>query len=258
LKLAFSKYQGAGNHFILFDDRENLFPIQKEGVIARLCHRQYGIGADGLILLQISKRADARMRIFNADGSEAEMCGNGLRCLFRFMQDLNICKQSAQIETTHSIFTCTAHGEKVGILHPLPTFLQVNVQVGSHHLNVIDSGVPHAVAFVSDIEEVDVLTEGKKIRFHPLFGRAGVNATFVQSIDNALAIRTYERGVEEETLACGTAAIAAAFAAQYLLSQNGTVKVQTRSKEVFTIEIKENGMELKGPAMLVFCGGIIL
>lgn len=255
MKFAFSKYQGAGNDFILFDDRENIFPSQKRGLISRLCHRQYGVGADGLILLQKSTHADARMRVFNADGSEAAMCGNGLRCLFRFMQELGICTQSAQIETTYALFRCMQSGEEVGVLHPLPKVVQSNMQLGSYQCDIIDSGVPHALVFVDHIACVDVFNEGRKIRFHPHFSDLGVNVTFIQPVlEDELCIRTYERGVERETLACGTGAIAAACAAHRKFSQNKMFKIHTHSKEIFKIALKENELELKGPAMLVFYG----
>ena len=245
--LSFSKYQGAGNDFILIDDRDAFFPCAASQ-IQNLCHRQYGIGADGLILLQSSSVADARMRIFNADGSEAEMCGNGIRCLFHFAHQLGCATAKAEIETAAALYSCYFSGDKVAVLLPMPTYVP--------ELELVNSGVRHVVSFVDNDHPLDVEKRGKEIRFDVRFSPQGANVTFAQLIRNELRVRTYERGVEKETLACGTGAVAAAFMAMKKFSIASPVNILTSSNERLEVFQKENGMELVGPAREVFKGKI--
>ena len=239
--IPFAKYQAAGNDFILIDDRKSRF-LQKTDTIQRLCHRQFGIGADGLILLQHSQTAHLRMRIFNSDGSEAEMCGNGIRCLFHFAQQ----QASLMIETMHEKLACYFVQEKVATLLPHPEIRNTLAFV---------SGVPHAITFVDDLKAVDVETAGRAIRFDSRFAPQGANATFVQRCEGGtLHVCTYERGVEKATLACGTGAVAAAFMAQKTFSLPDLVKVLTPSKEILEIRRTDKGLELCGDVKQVFCG----
>ncbi len=260
LGIPFSKYHGAGNDFILIDDRKNHFPLDNIALIQRLCHRHHAIGADGLILLQASQRADLRMRIFNADGSEAAMCGNGIRCLFRFAQSLNVIQNEALIETAASILSCHAYQDQVAVLHPTPRFIERAISLEGRSLDLVDSGVPHALIFTQNIDEEPVFSLGKVVRFHPHFSPEGANVTFVQPVlhENLLLVRTYERGVENETQACGTAAVAAAFAAPEKFPLFGRIRVVTRSNTIFETERTEKGMVLKGPAVLSFTGNLVL
>ena len=260
MAISFSKYHGAGNDFILIDDRKEHFPLINTAHIQRLCHRHYGIGADGLILLQLSQVADARMRIFNADGSEAEMCGNGIRCLFHFAQTLGVIQKEAQIETAASILTCRADHDQIAVLHPTPRLILHDLMIEGRSLDLVDSGVPHAVIFTDDIHSEQVYDIGKRVRFHAQFSPGGTNVTFVQPLmqENLLLIRTYERGVENETQACGTAAVAAAFLALQKLPLSSPLRVVTASKTIFETTLNKKGVELKGPAVLSFTGNLIL
>ncbi|MBI2743941.1 MAG: diaminopimelate epimerase [Chlamydiales bacterium] len=255
--ISFSKYHGAGNDFIVVDDREQRFPLLEKELISRLCNRHTGIGADGLILLQPSQKAQIRMRIFNADGGEAEMCGNGIRCLFHFARSINACEKRAEIETMASTLLCTQEeGELISVLHPIPQLISRDLLVQERLFDLVDSGVPHALHLVKDIHEVEVDGVGRRVRHDPQFFPGGTNVTFVQPHleKGLLLVRTYERGVEGETQACGTAAVAAAFIASKKLSAPRKLKVQTLSKVIFETELKEKGVELKGPAELIFEG----
>ena len=183
VEFAFSKYSGCGNDFILIDNRTNAFPYNSQ-VIARLCRRPDGVGADGLILLEESQHADYKMRIFNADGGEAEMCGNGLRCLKKFALELGITAPLLQVETMERTLQIEMVGESVKTSMGDPTDVQMNIllpmdsqKVIVHYLN---TGVPHAIHFVEDVQKVSVRLLGPEIRYHPLFQPKGANANFVQ------------------------------------------------------------------------------
>lgn len=229
MKLSFTKYHGAGNDFILIDFR-NASPLLDPALLARrLCARRLGIGADGLILLCPSEAADFKMRIFNADGSEPSMCGNGIRCLYDFVQKREIIPSELKIETLHGILTCRRNGEEIVVNLGAPEIIHWPIHLDQGQLFVLDTGVPHAVLFVDELDKVDVAEVGKKIRFHSQFAPQGVNVNFA-TIDpkGALSIRTYERGVEAETLACGTGAAAAAFVAMKHRGLPSPVFIQTR------------------------------
>jgi diaminopimelate epimerase len=261
----FVKYVGCGNDFILFDNRTEDFPIN-ESTLSSLCHRQYGIGADGVILLEPSSVADFRMRIFNSDGGEAEMCGNGIRCLMRFLEHLGFQKPSYQISTLQRILT-VAHDEsniKVEMGAPCDLKWDIglsieNETVSAHHL---DTGVPHAVLFVKNVKEINVTKMGPPIRFHPLFSPKGANVNFTEILDeNTICVRTYERGVENETLSCGTGATAAALAAANRHGLKSPVYVQTTHslKDPLKISFEvENqnfvNVHMTGPAHSTFRG----
>lgn len=268
MSVRFSKYHGAGNDFILIDDRTLFFPVKNSALIQRLSHRKFGIGADGLILLQHSKCADFRMRYFNSDGNEVEMCGNGIRCLARFIEALGIAENIYHIETGSGVLRCRLQGElvsvglgKVSLDHcALP--LTIDGRTFSFYL--LNTGVPHAVAFVPEVEGLDLQYLGKSVRFHPLFRTQGINVNFAAAAeDHQLFLRTYERGVEGETLSCGTGAAAAALAASEAYGWNKPIKVFTASQEMIEVSISrcsngENDVDITGPATWVFDGQIIL
>ncbi|MDR3624227.1 MAG: diaminopimelate epimerase [Chlamydiales bacterium] len=265
-KILFSKYSGAGNDFILVDDRSSLFPADDKNFIRQICHRQHGIGADGLILLQNSTKANFRFRIFNADGSEAEMCGNGVRCFAKFTQELGFKNDSFMLETMQRILQVSFIGSKVAVDMGTATNIhwdiKLQLKTGEKLLHFLDTGVPHAVLFVESLNTFDVVNAGKEIRFHPLFQPKGTNANFVEITNqNKLHIRTYERGVEGETLACGTGVTAAALTAAHIYNLPSPINVQTHSQETLTISFKKENnafsqVIMTGNAQLIFQGNI--
>lgn len=254
----FFKYQAAGNDFLLIDDRLLCFLeieekwVRNKEAIASLCHRKRGIGADGLILLQPHFQADFTMRIFNSDGIEAEGCGNGLRCLLRFLHELGFQEEKAYlIQMGNRIVEVFLHeGLPTGKLKDKVEVLDI---AGLHFVH---SGAPHAVVFVEDVTKVDVLLEGRRLRWDPLFSPHGTNVNFVsQCQDGKISVRTFEKGVEGETLSCGTGAVAVAAVGKQkqgwtlpalLQFPGGTLSVWEESGAYF----------LKGPAEKVFQGRI--
>jgi diaminopimelate epimerase len=264
LKLVFSKYQGSGNDFIIIDDRSGSFPIYNQQLIRFLCARNWGIGADGLILLQTSCVADFRMRIFNSDGLEADLCGNGLRCLALYLKHLGFKEDLFRIETQKAVLSCSVVGATIRIELPPPKVLHWGIVIGeevSHEVFVVHTGLPHAVVFVEDLEEYPVEMIGKWIRFHPRFAPDGVNVNFVKvASDGSLRIRTYERGVEGETLSCGTGAAAAALVFFQKKAQQSPLRVMTKSGECLEFSIEESlegkRIEMQGKASFVFEGRI--
>ncbi len=268
MKVHFAKYSGCGNDFILIDARS--LSALPEGKIQQLCDRNHGVGADGVILLERSTCAHLKMRIFNADGSEADMCGNGIRCLHAFARDLNF-PSSLTIETKSGIYTTnepnpSGNEEESRFVHVGIDSLKLSMTPltleGMHCISTY-TGTPHVVCPVDALHDVDVDTVGRKLRQHPTFQPSGTNVNFVQTIDkNKLSLRTFEKGVEKETLACGTGALAAAYvhlATTENLTGARTIEVQTRSGESLTAKfVCELGevvsVELAGPARKVFEG----
>lgn len=263
--LVFSKYSGCGNDFILVDNRDMSFPSTNHFLISKLCQRQFGIGADGLILLENSDSAAGfRMRIFNSDGSEAEMCGNGIRCLLKFIRQLGFKEQSYTIQTMQRQFKVSFVEDEIIVEMGSPKDIQWNLKLliddELKNVHFMDTGVPHAVLFVEDIENVDVPFLGPKIRYHSKFAPKGANVNFVKPISSdSILIRTYERGVEQETLACGTGATASAIAAAKYWGFKSPIKVYLQSKEILKIGFDLDtspisSVTLTGPARFIFQG----
>ena len=252
--LSFIKYQGAGNDFVLIDDRALSFPLSDQILIHRLCHRSWGIGADGLILIQSALNADAKMRIFNSDGKEASMCGNGLRAAALYLNQRGIViKERMHIESLYALHTCEIKKEGIA------TSMGVPKQLYSTPTRCVwDTGVPHAVIFTEDISSINVDVSGKKIRHDPHFTPHGVNVSFVQKTKSSLLIRTYERGVEKETLACGTGACAAAIEAHKTHNIPFPMQVIPPSKIPFTVDLIGEEIVLIEPVEEVFKGEIII
>lgn len=228
--LDFSKYHANGNDFILIDDRKNTFPVHDKSLIQRLCHRNLGIGADGIILFQLSSSADARMRILNSDGSEAESCGNGLCCFTKFMQDIGYNREKYSIEIDRSIVKSQCNGDKVDLEMQDPIVIEksVSLSIDGQDFDIchVDSGVPHAVCFVENIDQVNIKEAGAKIRYHPYFKPHGVNVDFAEvKSKDFIKVRTYERGIEDETCACGTGAVAVAVASRLKLFSEGSISL---------------------------------
>jgi len=265
MEIPFWKYSGCGNDFIIFDNREDVFPSDDRQYIERLCHRHWGIGADGVILLETSLTADFKMVVFNADGCRTSMCGNGLRCLMAFIHDQELASIICTIETesfVHQLqlnddatITATMPPPHQQRWHQLLTLN--NQQLEIHALN---TGVPHAILFVNDIATVDMNKLGSAIRHHHDFYPHGTNANIAHINDNNIIdLRTYERGVEAETWACGTGATATAIAAAIVKHLPSPIKVRVRSGDLLTIAFDVSNhhisnISMTGPANRIFQG----
>ena len=253
MKKAFVKMHGAGNDFVMIDDRDGGFPVENSGFIAGLAARRTGIGAEGVILVQRSETADFRMRFFNPDGGEAEMCGNGARCVAMFARSIGAAGGEMRFETAAGIVRAEITGDyEVRIFLPPPKLLADDF---------IDSGVPHAIVPVDELSTVDVAAEGRRIRWSGRFAPAGTNVDFVKYFPPHRAeIRTYERGVEAESGACGTGAVAAAVAGVAAHSMSFPVEIGTSLGYTLTVDGKSDGaggftgISLTGPAEPVFEG----
>ncbi|MCY7351534.1 MAG: diaminopimelate epimerase [Cytophagaceae bacterium] len=256
----FFKYQGTGNDFVLIDDREATFPAGNPALIARLCNRRFGIGADGLILLQNDPDSDFRMVYFNADGREGSMCGNGGRCAVRFAQDLGVIQDSTRF--------AAVDGEHLASVCEEEIFLKMGDVAGleAHtDYDYLDTGSPHVVAFVHELKDFDVFEKGQDIRYGPEWvDRGGTNVNFVEVLDEqTLFVRTYERGVEDETFSCGTGVTACALAAHVRWGMNDPIDVRTMGGPLrVSFERGEentfSNIYLIGPAKRVFEGTILL
>jgi diaminopimelate epimerase len=265
--LEFTKMNGAGNDFIVIDNRSGKIKLSPEQV-AFLCHRHHGIGADGLMLLKpcSSKKADWAWDFFNSDGSTAEMCGNGARCFARYVQKLTGKSDDFTFETVAGINSCSFEGGEVTISLMKPKDLRLDQKVtlstGTQAVHSFTVGNPHAVVFVDDADKAMVQELGREIRRHPHFAPGGINVNFVQKLGpGSIRVRTYERGVEGETLACGTGASAAAMITAKLHQLSSPVKVQVQNGDTLKISFKQiNGeftdVKLTGPAKIVFEGKI--
>jgi diaminopimelate epimerase len=266
--LRFIKMNGAGNDFVMLDNRAGdiqLTPAQ----VATICDRHRGVGADGILLLEKSANgADFRMRYYNSDGGEAEMCGNGARCFARFANKVAQARDNVSFETPAGVIRAELHDELVTLHMSDPKDLRLNVslQVDGKKKTVhfINSGVPHVVVPVAKIDSVDVRSEGASIRRHEMFSPAGANANFMEKRGaNKIAIRTYERGVENETLACGTGVVASALIFAATENAAGPIGVLVRGGNELQVGFKRRGdqfqeVTLTGPADFVFEGTIEL
>ncbi|MCX7918898.1 MAG: diaminopimelate epimerase [bacterium] len=290
MNIPFSKFSGAGNDFILIDNREQ--NISSDGIsftdengsthqlalptlINRLCRRGLSVGADGVILIENSKTADFKMRYFNADGSEADTCGNGARCAARFAFLKQIAPRRMRVETRAGLYEAEITDQnlvKVKMSDPGQPKLNIMLTVKSGQLRThfIHTGVPHVVVFISDIlemlkrpttlDDLDVVNLGRELRYHPEFQPAGTNVNFVKCENKqTLRIRTYERGVENETLACGTGSIASTIIAYRLGRVSSPVTVHTRSGSLLKVYFEATpdtitNVYLEGDARFVYDG----
>ncbi len=234
-KLSFVKYQGAGNDFILIDDRALHFNSKR---VPELCHRRFGVGADGVILLQHDSTADFRMRIYNSDGTEAGSCGNGLRCLMRFIADLGLPQKSYRIATGDRVVLADFVEDRIRIQMGAAQFFR-SLSLDGLEIYSLDTGVPHAVVFSPRRSLLDL---GPFLRNHPVFQPEGTNVNLAElQPDGSIYIRTYERGVEGETLACGTGAAAVGFAAAQKYGLPNPIRVCSAGGE---IEVQVDGINL--------------
>lgn len=263
-RLQFTKIEGAGNDFVVIDDRDGVFPVPESNMVLELCARKKSVGADGVILLQKSNSADFKMRIFNPDGGEPEMCGNGARCIARFAYVNRIAPEKMKIETRAGVLEANILGENVRVLMSNPSDFRkdINVSLPERTLTVdfINTGVPHVVIFVDDIEKTDVASIGKAIRYASEFSPAGTNVNFVcVTGKKEIKVRTYERGVEGETLACGTGMVASCILAGELKGVVSPVKAVAESGDEIIVEYgKESGsfekVYMTGPARIIYTG----
>ncbi len=264
--LRFTKMNGAGNDFVLIDNRGGEVHLNRSQ-IARICDRHRGIGADGVLLLEkASNHADFRMRYFNADGGEAEMCGNGARCFARFANKVADAQGKISFETPAGVISAELNGDLVTLGMTEPTDLRLNVPLRvvdeNKTIHFINSGVPHVIILVSRIDDVDVRREGAAIRRHEMFSPKGANVNFIEKRGaNKIVIRTYERGVEDETLACGTGVVASALIFAVTERVNGPIGVLVRGGNELQVGFEKTGTQFKkvtltGPAEFVFEGTI--
>jgi diaminopimelate epimerase len=251
MKIPFMKMSGSGNDFILIDHREPILDEDKmKEFVRKVCQRRVSVGADGLILIEQSEKADFKWRYFNADGTEAEMCGNGGRCAARFAWLKRIAGSSLTFETLAGILSAQVDGKRVRLEMTRPYGLKLDeiilIEGKKHTLSSINTGVPHAVIFLEDLEGVDVVRMGKAIRYHPQFAPAGTNANFVR-VENSsqLSIRTYERGVEDETLACGTGVVASALVSAFKGLVKSPVSIKTWGGEILTVYFELEAGDVK-------------
>lgn len=269
MTVEFTKMNGAGNDFILIDNRDHSVRLTRQQVV-RLCHRQRGIGADGILLLVPceSGKADWAWQFYNSDGSEADMCGNGARCFARFVQQVAKAGRSFTFETGAGVITATFKGVLVTVTLTPPKGERLGEEVetsqGELTIHSLNTGVPHAVIFVPDADRAMVRELGREIRFHKHFAPKGTNVNFVQVLGpNHIRVRTYERGVEGETLACGTGVTASALIAARIEGFNSPVRVQVQGGETLDVSFSEalghfSDVRLTGPADFVFEGKVEL
>lgn len=256
MNFQFEKYQGAGNDFIIIDDRKEYFPDKEITLIQKLCDRNFGIGADGLILLRDSERLDFKMLYFNADGYPSSLCGNGSRCVFAFAKKHKIIKDQGTFETLDGIYNATSSHNGL-ICIEMGDVLEIEKRGNAIFM---DTGSPHHIEFIDKVSAIDVKEKGAAIRYGAPYFEAGSNANFVEKVnENEFYIRTYERGVEDETLACGTGAVAAAIAAHFLglTTKNviGITALGGRLQVSFTHDSGQyKNIRLIGPAAFVFSG----
>jgi diaminopimelate epimerase len=264
--LRFAKMNGGGNDFVLIDNRSGVHKLSPRE-IAFLCDRHRGVGADGVLLVEDpAGDADFRMRYYNNDGGEAEMCGNGARCFTRFVHHITGAFSEVRFETKAGIIEAQIEGElvKLEMSRPHNLVLRRTLEIGGVKLSThsINTGVPHVVTFVDDIESTPVQQWGGQIRYHAAFQPNGTNANFIKEIaPGKIAIRTYERGVEGETLACGTGVTAAGLIYAALNDVTSPVQLLVRGGDCLEVGFRRSGTDfdevtLKGPADFVFEGSI--
>ncbi len=238
--IPFSKLNGSGNDFLLIDNRAGAMDgIDLPGFVSKVCDRARSIGADGVIFIENSNRADFRWQFFNADGSRAEMCGNGGRCAARYAAERRIARRDLAFETAAGLIRAEVRGRRVKLQMTAPRGLALSKSLTLRGKRIVysflDTGVPHAVLYVPDLERIDLVGTGRGIRTHRAFAPRGTNVNFVNVKDGEVRIRTYERGVEGETLACGTGAVAAGILSCLHGFVRPPVRVRTRGGEILAI-----------------------
>lgn len=258
MQFTFHKYQGAGNDFIIIHDHAEVFPEENQLLIAQLCHRHFGIGADGLMLLRSAIGFDFEMLYFNSDGATGSMCGNGGRCISQFAADSGLITEGK----AHFI---ASDGPHVAFITKTQVQLQMKDVISTERIGTdyfLDTGSPHVVRFTPDVATLNVVHAGREIRYNARFIEHGTNVNFVEVLGSNLFVRTYERGVENETLSCGTGVTASALAAalEGVAPESGAVAVETTGGSL-NVHYHRRGdgfdnIWLEGPAKFVFTGTI--
>lgn len=258
MKFRFYKYQGTGNDFIMIDDRANRFPQYDIAYIAHCCDRRFGIGADGLILIQNHPTADFKMFYFNADGRESTLCGNGARCTVAFAASLGIIEKQTTFMAIDGLHTATIEKDHTVALR----MHDVNDFRCEKDYTFLDTGSPHHVSMVTDLSQFAVVEKGREIRNGAPYFEEGSNVNFVEKVNNnTFAIRTYERGVEDETLSCGTGATAVALAMHKIgVTTEQSLNILVEGGQlIVSFQVGDNAyinIDLQGPATFVFEGEI--
>lgn len=258
MQLEFYKYQGTGNDFVMIDNRTEFFPKENTKRIAQLCDRRFGIGGDGLILLENDLETDFKMVYYNSDGNQSSMCGNGGRCLVAFAKKLQVIQNETTFIAADGVHHATIEADGLVSLQMIDVD---EVKVSSDHV-FLNTGSPHHVQLVDDLENYNIKENGARIRYGDLYGKTGSNINFVKQIDaNTFSLRTYERGVEDETLSCGTGATAVALAMNILGKTAATaIDLNVEGGKLVVSFTKKEGqftqVFLKGPAEFVFKGVI--
>lgn len=268
MKIKFWKTSGAGNDFIVFDNRKGAIPEERKSALAKdLCRRGLSIGSDGILLIEPSSLAPFKMRVFNANGSEAETCGNAARCSALMAHRLKIASRNMCFETQAGLYQAWVKDNlaRISMTDPKDPKFDILIKepwIPSPSVHFINTGVPHVVLFVKDLDNLDVIGIGRNLRHYPIFQPAGTNANFIMLQDpNHARIRTYERGVENETLACGTGCVASAIIASHFGHVKSPVHLKTKSGIVNTVHFTPGeglptNIQLEGEARLVFEGKI--
>jgi diaminopimelate epimerase len=259
MKIEFAKYQGTGNDFVILDNRNGMYSGLTKEQVSFICNRHFGIGADGLMMLQLKEGYDFEMIYYNADGGESSMCGNGGRCLVAFAKELGVIRNKA-----HFIATDGPHDASIDEHNHVELKMKdvTAIEKFSDH-SILNTGSPHYIKWVKSTKEINVLGEGRSIRYNEIFGDAGINVNFVKVQPGAIEVRTYERGVEDETLSCGTGVTASAIAAFADATEPQNISVQTAGGTL-SVKFKPAGNSkfedvwLCGPASFVFRGAINL
>ncbi|MFH7000014.1 diaminopimelate epimerase [Flavobacterium sp. FlaQc-57] len=260
MQIEFYKYQGTGNDFVMIDNRTNFFPKEDIKLIERLCDRRFGIGADGLILLENDAETDFRMVYYNSDGNQSSMCGNGGRCLVAFANQLGVINSQTTFIATDGLHHASVGDDAIISLQMIDVD---EVQIKDDY-TFLNTGSPHHVQIVDDLEHYNVKENGAAIRYGELYGEKGSNINFVKKVnDSTFSLRTYERGVEDETLACGTGATAVAIAMNAIGQTDKTSINLNVEGGKLVVSFNKKGdhysnVFLTGPAKFVFKGTIVI
>ncbi len=264
--LRFTKMNGAGNDFVMIDNRAGDVQLTPQQIV-KICDRHRGVGADGILLIELARNgADFRMRYYNSDGGEAEMCGNGARCFARFAERVAGAGKQLSFETPAGVIGAQLQGEQVRLGMSEPYDLRLHIEIAAAGKNwrghFINSGVPHVVIPLPRIAEIDANAAGAAIRRHEMFAPAGANVNFLEKRGaNSIAVRTYERGVENETLACGTGVVASALIFAAIEKVKGPIGVLVKGGSELSVDFERNkeqfrNVTLTGLAEFVFNGTI--